>query len=81
MKKDELEPPWCDKCHAHIIPMGLGELLWSRICFRLVMWWPVGLLMSPPCVQMLPWAGNIAFRCSCLANNLRINKEGSDNVR
>ena len=65
------KPAWCEKCHAHIIPIGLAELLWSRIAFRLVMWWPVRFLMSPPCVQMLPWAGNIAWRCSCFANNAR----------
>jgi hypothetical protein len=62
------EPPWCESCHTHIIPMGLAEYCWSGVCWFLVMHWPDRFFMSRPHAAILPWAGNIAYRCTCWSN-------------
>ena len=62
------EPSWCDKCHAHVIPMGLGEYLWSWACWHITMHWPHRFFMSRPHAAILPWSGNIAYRCVCIRN-------------
>lgn len=66
MLKDE--PGWCDKCHAHIIPMGWAELAWSWLCWHVVMHWPYRFFANRAHLAILPWAGNIAYRCTCLRN-------------
>jgi hypothetical protein len=45
--------------------MGFAELLWSWVCWHLVMHWPNRFFMSRLHAAVLPWAGNIAFRCTC----------------
>jgi hypothetical protein len=66
---DRPEPGWCDKCQAHVIPMGVAELALAWVCWQLVMHWPDRFFMSRPHAAVLPWAGCWAFRCTCWANN------------
>ena len=65
------EPDWCGKCHAPIIPRGAAELAWSWLCWWLVMRWPDRWFVNRAHMAILPWAGNIAFRCTCWSNQGR----------
>ena len=63
-----IEPDWCENCHAHIVPMGVGEMLLSWACWFLTMNWPDRWFANRAHLAVLPWAGNIAYRCTCLRN-------------
>lgn len=59
------EPEWCEKCFGPVIVMPLWERALSRVCWWLAMHWPDRFFATKPHLAILPWAGNIAYRCHC----------------
>jgi hypothetical protein len=58
----------CETCHAPIMGVSDLELDLSHIAYWLVMKWPLG-WFERVWFALLPWAGTIAYACSCRNKN------------
>jgi CBS domain containing-hemolysin-like protein len=59
------DPTWCDKCFGPRIPFTMAEWCWSWVCWFVVLRWPDRWFMNRVHAAILPWAGSIAYRCTC----------------
>ena len=58
----------CETCHAPVMGRSDLELDLSHIAYWLVLKWPLG-WFERLWFALLPWAGSIAFGCSCRDKN------------